>query len=55
MDGFQFLPARGTRGGILLGWDSDFIEATDLLMKEFSLSMNIKLKTEGVSFLLSMV
>jgi hypothetical protein len=44
IDELQFLPAQGTRGGILLGWNSDLVEATDLSLKQYSLSMNIKLK-----------
>jgi DNA phosphorothioation-dependent restriction protein DptG len=33
IDEFQFLPAQGIRGGILLGWNSDLVEATDLSLK----------------------
>jgi hypothetical protein len=37
LDGYQYLPAEGTKGGILLGWNSDFVETSNLLLKEFSL------------------
>jgi hypothetical protein len=54
-NGYQVLPTRGTRGGgILFGWNSDFVDATNLSLKEYSLTMNMKLKTEGSSFLLSL-
>jgi hypothetical protein len=36
---FGALPADGTRGGMLLGWNSDYIEATNLQIGRFSLSM----------------
>jgi exonuclease III len=53
---YKYLRANGTRGGILLGWHSDFIEASNLLLKQFSLSMMTVWPTWEVSpFLLTMV
>jgi hypothetical protein len=49
------LPAEGTKGGILLGWNSDFVETSNLLLKEFSLSMCIRLKLDGSTFRLTVV
>jgi hypothetical protein len=39
---FQYLPVNGTRGGIMLGWHSDFIITSDLLLKRYSLSLMIR-------------
>jgi exonuclease III len=38
---FKYLPATGTRGGIMLGWHTDFMEASNLELRCFSLSMTI--------------
>jgi hypothetical protein len=54
-DGFEYLPANGTRGGIILGWHSDFIVASDLLLKRFSLSMVLRPAWEVSPFLLTVV
>jgi hypothetical protein len=43
-DGFQFLLATGTRGEIVVGWCSDFIEASSPVFREFSMSMDIGVK-----------
>jgi hypothetical protein len=50
LDSYKYLPAEGTRGGILFGWQSDFIEANNLVLKDFSLTMDIKLKWFDASF-----
>jgi hypothetical protein len=36
---FKYLPAVGTRGGIMLRWHTDFIDASCLELRRFSLSM----------------
>jgi exonuclease III len=36
---FRFQPANGTRGGIMLEWNSEYIQATDLRIERFTLSM----------------
>jgi hypothetical protein len=38
----RFLPADGTKGGILVGWHTDYIEASNILLKWFSITMDIK-------------
>jgi hypothetical protein len=55
LDSYQILPAEGTRGGILLGWQSDFINASNLVLKEFSLTMQIKLRWMDASFRMTTV
>jgi hypothetical protein len=42
-------------GGIMLGWHSDFIVASDLLLKCFSLSMIVRPTWEFSPFLLTLV
>jgi exonuclease III len=55
LDGFQYLPACGTTGGILLGWNSEWVHAWDLSLTNFTMSMKIKLKWLNSSFLLTTV
>jgi exonuclease III len=55
LDLFNYLPANGTRGGILIGWQSDFVEASNPVQKEFLLSLQIKVKLSNVAFLLTSV
>jgi hypothetical protein len=55
MDGYYYLPAIGTRGGILIGWQSDYVGAGQPSLKEFSLSVEITSKCTGSTFLLSTV
>jgi DNA phosphorothioation-dependent restriction protein DptG len=33
LDGYQYLPAEGTKGGILLGWNSDFVRLPTCCLK----------------------
>jgi hypothetical protein len=42
-------------GGILLGWHTSYVEAANLNLKEFSLTMDIKIKCTGSTFLLTTV
>jgi hypothetical protein len=55
MDGYYYLPAIGTRGGILIGWQSDYVEVGQPSLKEFSLSVEITSKCTRSTFLLSTV
>jgi exonuclease III len=43
LDGYHFLPASGTRGGILVGWNTSCIEAVNPVHRDFSLLMEIRL------------
>ena len=52
---FQFAPANGTCGGILLAWNPDLVIASNLLIREFSLLMNNTMRMTNVSFLISVV
>jgi exonuclease III len=55
LNGYHYLPTGGTRGRILLGWNSDVVDTSNLVLKDFSLSATVKLKTYGSSFLLTTV
>jgi hypothetical protein len=55
LDMHSFLWAEGTRGGILLAWQSDFIEGSILLLRDFSLSMVFKLKWCASNFCLTTI
>jgi len=55
LDSFEYIPADGTRGGILIAWRSDMVEATGTIKKDFSISMHIKLKWMQTPFLLTTV
>jgi hypothetical protein len=52
---FKYMPAVGTRGGIMLGWHTDFMEASNLELRRFSLSMTIRPTWMSVLFLLTVV
>jgi hypothetical protein len=45
----------GTRGGILLGWNSDFIEASNVQCKIYSLTVEIKTRVQNSNFQLTLV
>jgi hypothetical protein len=38
------------QGGILLDWNPDLIEASNLSLKIFSLTVSIRLKSNGTNF-----
>ena len=55
---FSFKPAEGisgTRGGILLLWDSDLLELSNFTIGEFHISANVSLKDRCASFYLTVV
>jgi hypothetical protein len=52
---FSSLPASGTRGGIKLGWHSDFIVATNLMIRQYSLFMIFRPTWEISPFVLIVV
>jgi exonuclease III len=52
---FKYLPAMGTRGGITLGWHTDFIEASSLVLWRFSLSITIRPTWMATPFRLTVV
>ena len=41
-DGFAYLPAVETRGGILLAWDSSVLEVSNVVLDTFSLTGLVK-------------
>lgn len=46
---FAYLPADGTKGGIVFAWNPDYIEATDPIQKDFSLTMSMKQRMTNTS------
>jgi hypothetical protein len=55
IDGYEFSPAVGTRGGILLGWDSDYIETPNMQCKNYSLITEIKIIMNKSAFQITVV
>jgi hypothetical protein len=49
------LPSSGMRGGIMLGWNSYFIAATNLMIRWYSLLMIVRPTWEISPFLLTVV
>lgn len=47
----SYLPAVNTCGGVLIAWDADYIAAASVVLKEFSMTMQITLKLTNASFL----
>jgi hypothetical protein len=55
---FRFKPAEGnsgTQGGILLLWDSDVLDLSNVIVGEFHLSASVTLKDRRASFSLTVV
>jgi hypothetical protein len=52
---YKHLPANSIREGIMLGWHADFIEACDLLLRQFLLSMTVHPTWEASPLLITMV
>lgn len=48
LDQFFFVPARGTTGGIILGWNSVILIGKLLIMGTFSLTMEFCSKRENL-------
>jgi hypothetical protein len=58
LNNFSFKPVEGnsgTRGGILLLWDSDLLELSNFTIREFHISANVSLKDRHASFYLAVV
>jgi exonuclease III len=51
MVGYSYLPANHTRGGILVGWNEDLIEVTNIMPKVHSLTMNTIIRESSSAFL----
>ena len=55
---FQFKPATGplgTRGGILILWNEDFVDIKDFVQRTYSLSATVSLKECQTTFLITVV
>lgn len=50
---FAFKPDEGTRGGILLLWNDDFIEVTNVLQSTYNLSASVTLRECNSAFRLT--
>jgi hypothetical protein len=55
LDGYHFLPALGTRGGILVGWNKSYIEVVNPMHRDFSLSLEINLGWNSSTFSLTTI
>ncbi|XBI27494.1 hypothetical protein VPH35_051976 [Triticum aestivum] len=54
-DGFDFLPAEGTRGGIFLAWKSVRLQVLNVQKDEFMISAQILSLVDGKESLVSSV
>ncbi|KAF0930695.1 hypothetical protein E2562_034635 [Oryza meyeriana var. granulata] len=55
LDSHATKPARGTRGGILLLWNSSTLSINDIWLGRFSLTAKVKILHCGMEFLLTAV
>jgi exonuclease III len=55
LDRFAFKPARGTKGGILLLWNSNTIHVHNVRIGRFSISATIAIIQSGTSFKITVV
>lgn len=53
LDKFAFKPARGTRGGILLLWNSAVFDVQEVRVGRFSISAQVTVILTGATFLLT--
>lgn len=54
-DDFDFLPAVGTRGGILMAWKSDVLRVNIVHKGEFSITANVLSLTDGKAWAVTSV
>lgn len=54
-DGFDFLPAEGTRGGILLAWKSDMLLVSTEHKGQFSMTIKVTSLADGKEWLVTSV
>lgn len=54
-DGFDFLPAEGTRGGILMAWKSDKLRLSNIQKDEFMISAQVLSLEDGKEWMVSSV
>lgn len=50
-----YLPADGTKGGIVLAWDADLISVTNSTLGLYSLSATVHMRLSGTSFFMTVV
>lgn len=55
LNNFAFKPANGTRGGILLIWDDNYVHLQDIQINRFSVSATVTLKESSTPFYVTVV
>jgi hypothetical protein len=45
----------GVSGGIILAWDADLVDTTNVTLKELSLTANVTLRLANASFVITVV
>lgn len=55
LSSFDYIPAQGVRGGVLIAWNDALVEATNPEMHGYCLSIEMKLRLSNTSFLLTSV
>lgn len=52
---FAFLPADGTRGGILLACNDNYFSLSNVLRKQYSLTATVTMKNDGIAWTITVV
>lgn len=53
LSNFDYIPADGIRGGVLIAWDDELVEASEPAMRDYYLSITLTMKMTNISFLLT--
>ena len=54
-DGFAFLPADGTRGGIIMAWKQDCLHISSVHKGEFSITIKVSSLSDGKEWMATSV
>ena len=54
-DGFDYLPADGTRGGVIIGWRSDMVTLSSFQKGEFTISANVRAMADDAQWYITSV
>lgn len=52
---FTAKPAQGTKGGILISWNDNYIDLQNIIIRRFSVTASVSIKECGTNFSLSVV
>ena len=55
LNNFTYKPAAATRGGIILLWNSNFVDLQNISIRRFSISATVTLIDSNISFLMTAV